>query len=214
MIKNLVFLVLALAVAPSALAQFGDRSSMLIERLSAPSMEGRTLAAMDVYGAGIDSPELYAKLAELIEEILVVLPDSGERATELAWHTKALGTSGDLQFLPLIERVESARRGRLAHHARDAKKVLVQAAENGRPYLDYTKVPLITEAQATQCQLVKQENCQTSRSAEKCVAHHQNNAVLHGGNAIMILHATSRTIGLGPFGGDSSMVANYYRCQG
>lgn len=203
----LMLLAPGVAVAQVATTQTDPRVETVLARLQSTSISTRIAAAQDVVGGGFSSPELYAALAARIEHGLAELQRTDRHANELAWHTKALASSGDLRYLPLIERVETAGNRRLAGHAYEAKRVLFQAADSGRPYLLPSKVPLINDEQATRCELLAQENCQTRRPEGSCVVHHQNRAILVGGNAIQLMHATSRSTLI-----HSTRVANLYRC--
>lgn len=213
MIKAKLVLALALlaalmAVAPMiAWGQIDPRVDALLVRLQSTSIDTRIAAAQDVFGGGFASPKLYTRIAGHVELGLVDLRQTTAHANELAWLTKALASSGDMRYLPLIERVERAGYRRLAGHAIEAKRVLFRAAELGRPYLLASKVPLISEEQARRCEWLAQENCQTRRSDAQCAAHHQSRAVLIGGNAVQLLHSTSRSMHL-----QSTQLANLYQC--
>lgn len=203
-----VLLVTLMAFAPiTAWAQIDPRVEVLLARLQSSSIDTRIAAAQDVFGGGFASVEIYDRIADRIELGLVELRRSTAHANELAWHTKALASSGDMRHLPLIERVERAGYGRLAKHAIEAKRVLFHAAERGRPYLQAHKVPLINQEQAQRCEWLAQENCQTRRSEGHCAAHHKGRAVLIGGNAVELLHSTSRSTYI-----QWTRVANLYRC--
>jgi hypothetical protein len=204
----LMLLAPVVAVAQVSMAQLDPRVEALLARLQSTSINTRIAAAQDVFGGGFASPELYAKLAERIEQGLAELQGPDRHANELAWQTKALASSGDVRYLPLIERVENAGHRRLAGHAHEAKQVLFRAVESGRPYLLPLKVPLISDAQAQQCELLAQENCQTRRPVGSCVVHHQNRAILVGGNAIQLMHSTSRSTRI-----QETRLANLYRCR-
>ena len=208
MIKTILLLGLMLFAPVVAVGQVDPRVEVLLARLQSTSIDTRIAAAQDVYGGGFASPELYLELAERIEQGLAKLQGSRRTSNELAWHTKALASSGDLRYLPLIERVEHTGYRGLVGHAQEAKRILFSAAERGRPYLQRAKVPLIGEEQASRCELLAQENCQTRRTEGQCVVHHQNRAMLVGGNAIQLLYSTSRSTYL-----NSTRVANLYRCR-
>jgi hypothetical protein len=204
----LMLLAPVVAVAQVSMAQLDPRVEALLARLQSTSINTRIAAAQDVFGGGFASPELYAKLAERIEQGLAELQGPDRHANELAWQTEALASSGDVRYLPLIERVENAGHRRVAGQAHEAKQVLFRAAESGRPYLLPLKVPLISDAQAQQCELLAQENCQTRRPVGSCVVHHQNRAILVGGNAIQLMHSTSRSTRI-----QETRLANLYRCR-
>ncbi|MEO7917495.1 MAG: hypothetical protein ABIR16_07605 [Dokdonella sp.] len=173
----------------------------------------RTLAAKEITGAGMKSEEMYDQLATNLEDGLSGLDKMSPRVQELAWTVKALASSGSLKYMELVERTAVSGVSSLERHALAAKEILAESSAKGRPYLETAKVPILTESQAANCEMIRQGNCRTSRSADKCITKHKTQAVQLGGNAIVIMHSDSRTIGFGPFGGDSSMIANYYWCE-
>ena len=202
-----------LGAVSSVHAQVGKDVGALIELLKSESVADRTRASKEVFGAGIRDEAVYAQISLLVEAGMEGIDKKSPRVDELAWHVKALASSGDISYMPLIDQAVNSGVGSLARHAKDAKKILIESVSAGRPYLLYTNVPVLTERQADGCRYITQKMCETSRSAERCIAHHQVNAIDSGGNAIVLVHSTSRSVGFGPFGGDTTMLANYYSCQ-
>ena len=204
---------LMLLMMITARAQFGQNPEFLLEQLRSQSIAERTAACRQIFGAGMKSPDIYAQLALNLEAGLVNLDKKSPRVEELAWHVKALASSGDLKYLPLVKSAAESEVRAIARHARDSREILENSAAQGRPYLEPAKVPVLTEKQVENCQYIAQKPCTTSRAAAKCITYHQMKAVGSGANAIMILQSSSRSVGFGPFGGDSNMLANYYRCN-
>lgn len=208
----LIVIAFVLSVIATARAQVEKDIDAIIERLNSNSIEVRTQASQEAFGAGIKSDALYQKIESVAEAGLKGMDKNSPRSNEIAWHIKALAGSGDIKYLPLIERASQSGVRSLARHAKDAKEILAESSARGAPYLLYTKVPILTEKQAERCNYVAQRTCKTSRSAEKCIAQHQSNAVAVGANAVVLLHSSSHSVGFGPFGGDTTMIANYYGC--
>lgn len=203
-----------LACAPLTLrAQDTRGSDTLVTRLKSPSSEARTRAAEDIYGAGIESAAVYEQLAANLRTGMEGLTKSSPQLEEMAWSVKALGSSGDLQYMPLIDAAIASDIGYLARHARGAKETLQEAAATGKPYLTYTKVRLITERQAESCQYVSESSCQTARAPEKCIESHKAKAVEAGANSVMVLFSSSQSGGLTLWGASTTMPASYYLCR-
>lgn len=213
MIRNCTRLLCTIVLAALSGAAFsqGVASSTRMTMLQSDSIEDRRTASMDIYGAGLDDKQIYQRVAELLEGGLPDVGKDSPRLDELAWHAKVLGGSGDVTYLPLLERVGQSNVRSLSRHAKSAIEVLREQAKAGRPYMDYEKVLLITEMQAERCRLIKQDTCASIRSAKACMANQKESVVEAGGNAIMYL-ATSSGHGLPwPFAG-GSIIANFYAC--
>lgn len=200
-------LLLLLWLPALAFGRSDPRVEALLQRLQSTNADTRIEAAQAIHGGGFASPELYAALAERIERGLPELPRARHTANELAWYTKALASSGDLRYLPLIERVEHTGLRRLAGHAAEARQLLVRAADRGSPFLLPGKVPLITAQTAARCQRLAQESCHSRASEARCASHQQHRAVLLGGNAVEMLPSSSRSPYL-----QWTRLANLYRC--
>lgn len=199
-----------------AFAQVSASDTARLSRmLRSTESESRREASSQIFGSGISDAGLNAQLAALIVESLPELDKKSAQIDEIAWHAKALGASGDKAYLPLLDQLSGSNIRKLARNAQEAKTILQDAAANGRPYLHYSKVRVITERQAEACEYIKQQTCETSRAAEKCMDSHKDNAVQAGANAIMLLLTSSQSSGLAalPFGGSTTMLANYYRCE-
>ena len=187
----------------------------LLSLLDSNSIETRSLAAQRIYGAGITDEKIYNKLEGLLSEVVSSLPKRSPRSDELAWHLKALSSSGDLKYLPLIEEFIKSKNRKVAKYAKKSKKELREVAANGKPKLHYSKVRVISDNQADKCTFLEQQTCETSRSPEKCIDHHKNKALQIEGNAILILHSDSSWgMGAAPWGKNTSMMASYYKCEG
>ena len=185
-----------------------------IQQLQSDSIERRSLASQDIFGAGLDDKALYQQVAATLEAGLVGLTKDSERVDELAWHAKALGSSGDMAYMPLLERAGRSGIRHLVKHAGDAKEILIEAAAAGHPYMEWEKVTMLTEKQAEGCLLIKQQTCDTSRSADVCVEDHKTKAIEVGANAIMLLMTNSQSGALVSWlGSNTTMVANYYDCK-
>lgn len=217
MTSNLRCLAVALLVAITASgslhAQAMPSVDNLIARLQSNSIAERKRASQDIFGAGINSKSLYAEVAKRIEAVLPTVTKDSPKVDEVAWHAKALGTSGDMGYMPMLEELSRSDIRGIARHAKAAQETLREAAEAGTAYLDYTKVVVVTEKQAEGCRYVAQRSCETTRSADKCVDSHKNNAVEAGANAIMLLMTSSQSGALfSVFGSDTTILANYYSC--
>lgn len=215
--KIAIFVVLLwVGTMGTAFAQSSASDAARLSRmLQSTSSEVRREASSQIFGSGISDAGINARLAELITEALPGLDKGSPRIDEIAWHAKALGASGDEAYLPLLEQLGGSSIRKLARNAQDAKKMLQEAVVQGRPYLHYSKVRVITEKQAEACEYIAQQSCETSRAADKCVDSHKDNAVQAGANAIMLLLTSSQSSGFAalPFGGSTMMLANYYRCN-
>ncbi|KGM55994.1 hypothetical protein N800_10230 [Lysobacter daejeonensis GH1-9] len=208
-----VAFLVAVAASGTLYAQAMPSVDNLIARLQSQSVAERTRASQDIFGAGINSKALYAEVAKRIGEVLPTVTKDSPKVDELAWHAKAIGTSGDMAYMPLLEQLSRSDIRGIARHAKGAQETLREAAEAGTAYLDYTKVMVLTEKQAEGCRYVAQRSCETSRSADKCVDSHKDNAVEAGANAIMLLMTSSQSGALfSVFGSDTTMLANYYAC--
>lgn len=209
----LVALAIALFGLENAYSQAIRSPEKLIERLYSSSSAQRRAASEEIFGAGIESPELYAVLATILDTDGMSAKKGDPREDEFAWHAKALASSGDEQYLPLLQRLVTSPARGLAKHSKKAIDILERAASEGRPYLEYTKVMMITEKQAEACEYVDQHLCKTGRSPDKCIDSHKDNAAKRGANAVVLLVASSATGGLSLLGGSTTMVANYYSCK-
>jgi len=178
-------------------------------------MDVRREASSQIFGSGLDNARLNEQLAGIIGDAIGGLDKNSPRIDEIAWHVKALAASGDAKYLPLLSDLSNSNIRKLARHATDAKEVMEAAIASGRPYLHYSKVRVITEKQSEACEFVVQQTCETSRAADKCVDSHKDNAASAGANAIMLLLTSSQSSGLAalPFGGSTTMLANYYKCS-
>lgn len=217
MVKLVVGAVLGLICAQVSGLSWGQglvQVTDLMDGLRSDSVERRTLAARDVYGSGIESPELYELIAQIIRDGVVGLEKRSPRVEELSWHAKALGCSGDLRFQPLLEELTRSSVRKLVRHSESALAILDRAAAAGRPCSEARNVMLLTERQVETCQFVTQQNCSTSRGSERCVHFHKERAVEFGANAMFFLHHSSNTDAFNLFGGeDANIIANYYFCK-
>lgn len=207
-----MFAALFLAAAAPAMAQSGRGAEAFLKRLQSDSIEQRTQAAEDIYGAGLESKEVYDQLAANIQAGLVGIDKKSPRLEEMAWSVKALGSSGDRSYLPVIDAVTRTGIGYLVRHSKNAKETLEQAATNGKPYLEFTKVRVISERQAEQCEYVTQNDCKTSRSPQACIEFHKVKAAEADANSIVMLFSSTQTGGLNMWGASTSMTASYYTC--
>lgn len=200
------------AAAPSAFPQTSRGADAYLKRLQSDSIEQRTQAAEDIYGAGLSSKEVYDQLAANIQAGLAGIDKKSPRLEEMAWSVKALGSSGDRSYLPVIESATRTGIGYLVRHSKNAKETLEQAAANGKPYLEFTKVRVISERQAEQCEYVTQNDCKTSRSPQACIEFHKVKAAEADANSIVMLFSSTQTGGLNMWGASTSMTASYYTC--
>lgn len=211
--KRLMALACFALMAPTTFAQPSVSTEALMSRLASGSIEQRTAAAQDIFGSGLDDKAIYDRLATNIQTGLVGLTKASPQLEEMAWSAKALSSSGDMSYLPIIETLANSDISYLARHAKAAKKMLEETAARGKPFLAYSKVRVISDRQAEACQYVSQNTCTTSRSPEKCIESHQANAVDAGANSIVMLLSSSQSGGLSPWGASTTMMASYYLCK-
>jgi len=98
---RLMFGLVMLATSLNASAQAPQSIESLIMKLQSTSPEVRTSASRYIYGAGIDNAELYVAVANAIEVKIASLDkdSSSLLQQEVSWHTKALASSGDKDYL-------------------------------------------------------------------------------------------------------------------
>ncbi|HEU4773939.1 MAG TPA: hypothetical protein VFS82_05390 [Lysobacter sp.] len=208
-ITKLVFIMVLVAFASPLLAQ-GIRTSDRVKMLQSESPDEREQASKDIYGAGLDDKVLYDMIAASLADGLPGVTKSSPRLHELAWHALALGGSGDMTYMPLLEQAKNSGVRWLAGHAKDAIADLRTHAEAGRPYMSYEKVLVITESQSQRCRLIKQVTCTARRSSASCISEQNESVAEAGGNAIMHLMTSDQT-GIWPFAG-GTVVSNFYHC--
>lgn len=189
-------------------------SELLITQLESESIDTRSIASQRIYGAGIGDSAVYDKLESILLKVGKDIPKRSDRSDEVAWHLKALSSSGDLKYIATMEMFLKSKNRKVAKYAKKSIKELRDNAIIGGPALHYDKVRLISGSQVEKCTYLGQQTCKTSRSSEKCVIQHKSRAISHGGNAVMILHSDTNTArGLVPWDKATNMMASYYLCD-
>lgn len=112
----------------------GSRIATLLSSLQSDSIPARTAAARSIhdYGGGTESENLYlyGVMASTLDEALRDIDGESPRLDEVAWMAKALGTSGDSQYLPLLDRVIATGIGKLERHGDVARGMLMTSAQD------------------------------------------------------------------------------------
>lgn len=199
-----------MVISATAVAQSVSTASR-IQQLHSDSTDTRSRASQNIFGAGLTDPVLYQELAAILADGLDGITKDSERLDELAWHAKALGGSGDMTYMPLLDRMIQTGIRHLVKHAKDAKEILAEAAETGQPYMDWEKVMIITEKQADSCRLISQNTC--SNLDDDCLADHKINAIEAGGDAVMVVMTSGGDSAFFGIFSSSTVVANYYDCR-
>jgi hypothetical protein len=207
--KYLILLgLVAISLSSGAYAQSERSSASLIGQLGSAASQDRTEASRYIYGAGIDDAEVYKAVAAAIEISSSTLnrESPNTQQQEVAWHAKALASSGNAEYLPILEELSESSAKSVARHAKKSVALLERTVSNGVPYLDPQKVTEIFEGQRANCELVDQVTCSTSFRMEKCRNWHKEKAAAKGANAIMLLREDG-----GAF--RRTNVANYFKCD-
>jgi hypothetical protein len=207
--RNLLAAALLAAVTFSGVAH-GQDQSRLAKRFVAGDTETRAGIAHDLFGAGSRDRSFYNALSETVEDQIDTLVKNDERISEIGWSIKTLGGSGDLSYLPLIERAVNNPIRDISSDGIEAKQILLASAKNGRPYLTEDKIRLISDGEAKTCEFLKQASCETRHDAEDCLSDHRADALEAGADSIQIINSTDAR---GLFG-LSTVTANYYECAG
>ena len=198
----------SLLVASLAMGAQEERTiESLIAQLQSPSVQERTRASQHIYGAGIADSELYSVVANAITSHGgdVNGESPAPQQQEIAWHAKALGGSANIEYMPILEELSESSSRTVAKHAKKSIDLLRQTSKHGAPYLDSSRVTVITDSQRANCDLVDQVSCNTFGSYDRCIAWHKERAARAGANAIMVLRE-SGTI-------RSRQMANYFSCS-
>jgi hypothetical protein len=196
-----------MAMAMNATAQ---SVQSLIEQLQSTSPEVRIKASQYIYGGGIENAELYAAVADAIEKQSATLYKNPSKVVrqEVSWHAKALASSGNMDYMPLLDKLSKSSSRSISKHANNSKTILAEAASAGGAYLEYRKVRIITASQAKECEYISQQNCSTLRSLDKCIDKHKAQALRVGANSIMVVYDDNDHLLW-----KSGMMADYYKCN-
>ena len=197
-----------MAVALNATAQ---SVQSLMEQLQSTSPEVRIKASQYIYGGGIESAELYAAVADAIEKQSATIYKNPSKLVrqEVSWHAKALASSGNMDYMPLLDKLSKSSSRSISKHANKSKVLLAEAATAGGAYLEYRKVRIITANQAKECEYMRQQDCSTIRSLEKCIEKHKAQALQVGANSIMVVYDDNDHLSIWK----SGMMADYYKCS-
>lgn len=135
--KNLTILmswIVTLLFCSVTLAQT-DRSGeaeKLQTGLKSPSRTQRINAAKIITRSGLNEPELYQTIADLLREGYPVA-SSPDQVDEMAWLCKALAASGDATHRPLLKEIATQSSSeKLKHYARQSNDLLDEFAERSR----------------------------------------------------------------------------------
>lgn len=214
--KNLITstIIILLAYSPISLASPDQASADRLQRLQSENSLVRRDVSRELYGSGQQDEEALNAIASLLDEQLSEITSKKDpRADEAAWHTKALAASGNMDYLPLIERAIKSPVRSIARHGRGAQETLMATARTGKPMMLHNNIRIISETQAEKCKYVAQNTCKTGRSADACIEDHKVNAVRAGGDSMHILNSSHQSGALTLFGGSVTMVASYYDCR-
>jgi hypothetical protein len=207
--KYLILLgLVAISLSSGANAQSERSSASLIDQLGSAPPQDRTEASRYIYGRGIDDVDVYKAVARAIETSSSTLsPESpSTQQQEVAWHAKALASSGNAEYMPILEELSESPAKTVAKHAKKSTALLQKTVSNGVPYLDPRNVTEIFEGQRANCELIDQVTCSTSFRMEKCRNWHKDKAAAKGANAIMLLREDGGAL-------RRTNVANYFKCD-
>lgn len=184
-------------------------ATTIIATLQSGTVAQRTDASIAVFGAGMADPAVYAAIADRLRGGLATLDqpksEPGDRLDELAWHAKALGGSGDVAYLPLLQQAAQSSHRSLARHAREAVELLQAMALEGRPFLDGAHVREVAAADVAGCRFVKKVEC-NAREAEDCEEALHAEAGRVGAEALVVLYRQDGT------SARNAVIANAYHC--
>ena len=104
----------------------------LIEQLHSSSTQQRTMASKTIFTQSIHDVELYEEVATAIRNQLANLnkKSPGTLQEEIAWHTKALATSGNEKYLPLLDELSNSAAKKVAKYAKESVKLLAESANS------------------------------------------------------------------------------------
>ena len=159
-----------------------------------------------MFGRGVRYKAIYDYLEQLILQAGVGKTLAIGTPEEMAWHMKALASSGSRQYVDTLSRMKNSRNKKVAKYGKHSLQILQRSLDTGFPYLDPAKVKLINATSRDACTHVKQEDCEDT--GRRCIAWHQSRAAALGADAILL--ATSVT---DPYSSDGTLVpADYYSC--
>jgi hypothetical protein len=199
---------LAVLWAGSLHAQM-SKSDLLIQRLASPSSEMRKSVSSDMYGSGVTDKVTMTAIAEVVAKELPSITPTDERADEVAWHLKALASSGDEQYRSLIEQAVASPNQHVAEYASSALKTLDLTSKTGFPLLTRDKVRQITDRQAESCVLIRTHECASMRGNDTCLSELRYQAIEAGGDSFMLMTSEGRG-----WLGRVRMTADLYNCRG
>jgi hypothetical protein len=185
-----------------------DSYSRIIGQLKSPNSKTRTQASQDVFGRGVRYKPIYDYLEQLILQAGAGKTLEFGTPDEIAWHMKALASSGSRNYVETLNRMRDSKNKRVAKYAKQSLQILQRGLDSGFPYLDPAKVRLIDVSSIDICTFVKQEDCKGT--GKQCIALHQSRAAALGADAILILTHVTGSDASGQFVTDA--VADYYSC--
>jgi hypothetical protein len=217
--RRINLLALALVALP-VIAHADSASAERMRRLSSNDIYERKQVASDIYGSGARDHAVEAAMVETLERLLPTIEKKDPRTDELAWYIKVLASTGDMAYMPLIERAIASPVRHIRGHAEDAKWTLIETAEIGRPLMYAENVQILLESEAAQCKKVKQEICQDrGGGVDDCIEEHRYGVVAAGGDSMLLVSsvgAPGRPLllqGVMSMFDMSTVVANYYDCR-
>lgn len=109
-----------------------------IEQLQSSSSMERLKASERIFYARFDPPRflyvgsgVYEVVAAVIRNQLPTLSRKTPRKQqeEIAWHSKALAASGNLDYIPLLEELSNSPASKVARYGKSSKKLLLETAQ-------------------------------------------------------------------------------------
>ena len=96
--------------------------------INSTDVKSHSSVAKALQNKGVQNPEIYQRIAELIQTYVVLDTSSLEYKT-ISWLVKGLAASGDEQYRPLIQQLSKTGKGRVDNHAKKSLKILDKAIE-------------------------------------------------------------------------------------
>lgn len=102
----------------------------LIAQLQSSSAQQRTMASQIIFNQRIHDVELFEEVATAIRNQLANLnkKSSDTLQEEVAWHAKALATSGNMEYMPLLDELSKSTAKKVAKYAKWSVNLLAESA--------------------------------------------------------------------------------------
>lgn len=139
--KYLALIVAGFTLLPlHSMAQEVSDTEWLKNQLQSNFVKDRIEASNFIYGAGIESPELYEAVSMALKrhDPKALQFASRHIKREVASHVKALGGSGNVEYMPLLEEFTKSSSRSIRKYARAAKEMLVSL--EGEVFWDSSRV--------------------------------------------------------------------------